>query len=127
MKFIKYLKEADEEEMDLKQEVINFIIENPNPPDSEFHDFADELDVETDELEAIAYSLLTDFWANGRYQEKGQDMEFDEDELAMGIEIEHEHTSSDTVAERIAKDHLTEIPDYYTRLKKMEADAGIKD
>ena len=48
---------------------------------------------------------------------------FDPDELAIGRQIELEHTKSPKVAERIAKDHLREFPDYYTRLRKMEADA----
>ena len=41
----------------------------------------------------------------------------------MGRQIEHEHTDSDDVALMIVKDHLCEIPDYYTRLKKMESEA----
>jgi len=41
-------------------------------------------------------------------------------ELAMGIEIEKEHTSDETLATEIALDHLNEFPDYYTRLKKVE-------
>ena len=46
----------------------------------------------------------------------------DPKELKMGIEIEQEHTNDKIVAERIALDHLAELPDYYTRLKKMEAE-----
>ena len=46
----------------------------------------------------------------------------DKKELAMGIEIEYEHSSNREVAKRIALAHLKEIPDYYTRLKKMEAE-----
>jgi hypothetical protein len=49
------------------------------------------------------------------------DEEFDAKELAMGIEIEMEHTDDAGIAKAIAKDHLKELPDYYTRLKKMEA------
>ncbi len=41
-------------------------------------------------------------------------------EIEMGIKIELEHTTSKKIANEIAMDHLTEIPDYYTRLKKME-------
>jgi hypothetical protein len=41
----------------------------------------------------------------------------------MGIPIEHEHTKDKDLATDIALQHLDEIPDYYTRLKKMEADA----
>ena len=41
----------------------------------------------------------------------------------MGIPIEHEHTKDKDLATDIALQHLDEIPDYYTRLKKMESDA----
>lgn len=44
-------------------------------------------------------------------------------QLGMGKKIEMEHTDYPEVAERIALDHLVEIPDYYTRLKRMEEDA----
>lgn len=43
-----------------------------------------------------------------------------EKEIEMGIKVELEHTDSKRMAKEIAMDHLTEIPDYYTRLKKME-------
>lgn len=53
--------------------------------------------------------------------------------LKQGIEVEHEHGTergADTniggddnqVAARIALSHLKELPDYYPRLKKMEAE-----
>lgn len=41
-------------------------------------------------------------------------------EIQMGIEIELEHTESKEMAEKIAMQHLIELPDYYTRLKKVE-------
>ena len=44
-------------------------------------------------------------------------------QLEMGIPIEHEHTQDKVLATDIALQHLDEIPDYYTRLKKMEASA----
>ena len=47
-------------------------------------------------------------------------------ELNMGIEVEMEHTKNKEIAKDIAMDHLFEIPDYYTRLKKMEKDGNIK-
>ncbi len=37
-----------------------------------------------------------------------------------------EHTDDRDLAMRIALDHLAEIPDYYTRLKKMERKAGAE-
>lgn len=41
-------------------------------------------------------------------------------QLALGIKIEMEHTDDKKIAKEIALDHLYEIPDYYSRLKKME-------
>lgn len=46
-------------------------------------------------------------------------------QLALGLEVEMEHTDDPKVALEIAMDHLTELPDYYTRLNDMEADAEI--
>ena len=51
------------------------------------------------------------------------DVSFIVNQLKMGIPIEHEHTKNKTLATDIALQHLEEIPDYYTRLKKMEASA----
>jgi len=42
------------------------------------------------------------------------------DQLKMGIAVEKEHTSHADVARTIALAHLAELPDYYTKLKKME-------
>ena len=47
----------------------------------------------------------------------------DPKELAMGIEVEYEHTSNREAAKKIALAHLKEFHDYYTRLKKMESEA----
>ena len=46
---------------------------------------------------------------------------FNPKQLKIGIKVEMEHTKSKKVAERIAKDHLREYPNYYTKLVKMEA------
>ena len=51
------------------------------------------------------------------------DVAFIQKQLDMGEPIEHEHTKDHELATDIALQHLDEIPDYYTRLKKMEADA----
>jgi hypothetical protein len=60
-----------------------------------------------------------------------EDGNYNRSELLMGIEVESEHTNCPLKAKIIAKDHLDEIPDYYTRLKKMEDEAkkelGIDD
>ena len=55
---------------------------------------------------------------------------FDPEELAEGIEVELEHTDDIDKAIEIAKDHLKELPDYYSRLEEMEEEGknelGIK-
>lgn len=48
---------------------------------------------------------------------------YDLQQLIMGIEVELEHTKDKMTALEIATDHLEEIPDYYTRLLKMEKEA----
>lgn len=60
--------------------------------------------------------------------------DFDARELGAGIKVEHEHligggyteAEARAKAQEIAMDHLAEIPDYYTRLDKMESEAGVK-
>lgn len=64
---------------------------------------------------------LEDFMKDGR--SKGINDNFDPEQIKMGIEIEYEHTRKMEIARKIAYDHLAEIPDYYTRLAKMEEEA----
>lgn len=45
---------------------------------------------------------------------------FDSEELAKGIKHELEHTDDEDMAKEIAKDHLAEIPNYYTMLDDLE-------
>lgn len=53
----------------------------------------------------------------------GVDVNLINKELEIGTGVEHEHTKSDEKARKIAMDHVAEIPDYYTRLTKMEKQA----
>jgi len=58
---------------------------------------------------------------------------FDIEQFRMGMDVELEHGTSDPktnvtdndalVTGKIALAHLTEFPDYYTRLEKMEIEA----
>lgn len=45
------------------------------------------------------------------------------EQVKKGIKVEKEHTDDEKKAERIALDHLFEMPDYYDRLAKMEKGA----
>lgn len=46
-----------------------------------------------------------------------------EAQIKKGVKIEMEHTDDKERATEIAMDHITEFPDYYDRLIKMEKDA----
>jgi hypothetical protein len=45
---------------------------------------------------------------------------YDLDELLTGIKFEMEHTNDRFIALEIATDHLERIPDYYSRLRRLE-------
>jgi hypothetical protein len=49
---------------------------------------------------------------------------FDQAALREGMRVEREHTSSAKIASEIARDHLTEDPQYYQKLKKVEKGDG---
>ena len=48
------------------------------------------------------------------------DSDFDPKQLEIGIKHEMEHTKDRGIAKEIAKDHLSEDPNYYKKLKKIE-------
>lgn len=123
--FISKTKKADKQE--LYKGVIDLLNDNPNPPDSVVHDWAKEHGYEPSAVETEIYRLATlfaDFLKNGFSVKKGtKEKDVDAQELKWGIEIEKEHAEDIGVRTRISLDHLAEIPDYYTRLRKMESEA----
>ena len=66
----------------------------------------------------------------------GVSNEVDVRELRRGMDVELEHGRRDPLTDvtgddplitaKIALAHLREMPDYYTRLARMEADAGVE-
>lgn len=118
--FKTYIKE--QEIMALRNALMNFFSGNPDPSDKEVHAFAEELGINEHSLEEVIYGIMSDFFSGGLWNEKGRP-QLDERELEMGIEVEMEHTKCPMIAERIARDHLSEITDYYTRLAQMEDEA----
>lgn len=132
----KYFSETTEDipEKDktfLRCAVTKFFTEHPNPDDSEFHALSDKLKISPHELEEVAYELLTGLLKGVGKHKEVPVTKFDPEQVKMGLEVEKEHTDSPAIAQQITKDHLAEIPDYYTRLKKMEDEAkksmGKKD
>ena len=83
---------------------------------------ADKLGVTFRELNTMSDEELISIINNIGEHDFVPDDKFDPKELARGVEVEREHTQSNLVAKLVAKDHLAEIPDYYTRLDRMEAE-----
>ena len=77
----------------------------------------------TDATKEAADIGLRDLTGEGQGQ---PDSKYANNQLKTGILVEKEHTENPKIAKAIAKDHLEEIPDYYTRLKKMESNAEKK-
>lgn len=108
-----------EEEKSIEDKIIGFFRKNPNPSDKIVHSFANDESIDEHKFEEIIYKLFSKYVSIGKNKDK-KDSEFDSKELKLGIKVEMEHTDDETIAKAIAKDHLSELPDYYTRLVKME-------
>lgn len=109
----------------LQADIVKWFIDNPYPEDSKVHAFAEEKGMDPDKFEAIIYKILSSVLCEGK--SKGKDIKHDPKELEMGIKVEMEHTTCPIISRKIALDHLVEIKDYYTRLAKMEKEAGITE
>jgi 3-hydroxyisobutyrate dehydrogenase-like beta-hydroxyacid dehydrogenase len=128
MKFSEYLKEAKEKSP--KDAIVQLFTNNSKVTDEDVHTLADKMGIDKHKFEEIIYGLLTSFFNKGKYNSK-KSVKIDEKELKLGIKVEMEHTDDVVIAERIAKDHLAEIPGtgnndgYYSLLERMEA--GVYD
>ena len=61
------------------------------------------------------------------FKEVNPKVSYDPEELKKGIEVELEHTNYKAIATIIAKHHLAEDKEYYTKLKKVESKAKSED
>ena len=61
----------------------------------------------------------------GGEADKKSPADFDKKQLAIGIKSEMEHTNDKHIAAEIAMDHLSEDPEYYAKLKKMENESTV--
>jgi hypothetical protein len=110
-----------------KEEIIKFLSDNPKSSDPQIHKLSDDLGIDTHVFESYIYEILGSFLGAGRAKKGGvTEKDVDPKELKMGIKVEMEHTTNPVLAKRIALDHLAEIDDYYTRLAKMESEAGVE-
>jgi hypothetical protein len=61
------------------------------------------------------------------FKEVNPEIDYDPEELKKGIEVELEHTNYKAIATIIAKHHLAEDPQYYTKLKAVESKPKSED
>jgi hypothetical protein len=77
------------------------------------HDYAKEMEIKGEGEESVCIEDLA--------KKHGVSLEDIQHELEMGIKVETEHTKNFDIATKIALDHLSEDPHYYTKLAKMES------
>jgi uncharacterized alkaline shock family protein YloU len=83
-------------------------------------DLARKLGISIKELTKLSDEEIETILKNIGKHDFVPDSNFNKNELKKGIKVEREHTNSLLVAKLVATDHLVELPDYYTRLEKME-------
>lgn len=142
MRLKRYITEKSMEE--IHQAIIEFLKKNPSPPDEDIHAMAEKMGIEPDEFEEHVYMILgkmlkkknEDKVAGGKAdkatpesvaKKHGVSVDKINKEIQMGIKVELEHTDDKKLAKEIALDHMMEMPDYYTKLKKMEKEAGVEE
>lgn len=114
---VKNLREDDEPAACTSCELLKFLNENP---ETTYKELNDEFESGVDEFLLQQAKRVATLLFGGK--SKGISEEgVDPKELEMGIKVEMEHTDDPVIAKKIALDHLSELPDYYTRLKKMES------
>lgn len=107
--------------------LIQFFMNQEVVTDKELHAWCEANGKDVAEVEQRIYSMLKALIKGVGKHAHVPDSEFDPEQLKMGIKVEQEHTNDPGVAKIISKDHLSEIPTYYSLLKQMEKDAGVEE
>lgn len=102
----------------MEEKIAKFLKENPKLDNQKLKEFCMNEGITSAVFYGYLYDMLGAFWGAGESLEF--DGEYDPEQLEMGIKVEMEHTTNQLIAERIAKDHLAEMSDYYTKLAIME-------
>ena len=105
--------------------IIDYLESNPTTDDEAFHEFAESQGFDIHQAEAIAYALAGKyvmFLRGGRASQNNLDPNsVDPEQLQMGMQVESEHSDDPATQKKIAMDHLSEDPQYYTKLQQMES------
>lgn len=71
-------------------------------------------------IKSMGKSLESDVIPGG-LSDKKSDKDFDPKLVKEGVKVELEHTSDPKIAKEISQDHLSESPNYYKMLRKLES------
>jgi hypothetical protein len=128
-KINKYLKKLNEHmiypDTIIQKKIIDYLGDSRNIVYERITDFAEHLGIEREKLIDVMYDLMVSFLAAGKSY--GYQGFYNAEQLKAGTIVEAEHSSNPLLAEKIAKDHLCEIPNkYYDYLKAMEKYAEKK-
>lgn len=103
-------------------EVLLFFRENPSSSRQDLLALDKALGVSKEEIENLEFDLCKALCSRiGKHVSHGVE-KVDAAELEKGIQHEAEHTNDQYLARLIALDHLYELPDYYSRLSKIDKD-----
>lgn len=114
---------GDSPEITMKSKLLEFISIKKEPREEDFGDFAHRFGYDFEDVVFSLGQLVRELSVGIGKHNNVSDDSFDQVQLVIGEKIELEHTDSKVIARSIAKDHLSEIKDYYTRLVKMEREA----
>ena len=120
--FKDFIEENEPVDENLKDHVIKLFETEKHVSNMEINTLSIEHGYSIIEINQMIYRLLNSFFYYGNYQDKVRtdaNFSIDKDALRKGIKEEYEHTNDKSLAEKIAKDHLTITPEYYTLLKKL--------
>lgn len=120
------LLEATVSKEDLQKAIFKLISSKKKIVDDDVHSLANRLSISIERVEDEMYMMLKSFASKFGKHNDVPDDKFDPEQLKKGIAVEQEHTNDPFIAKLIAKDHLSEVADYYSRLEKMEKSAGIE-
>jgi len=120
MNLTTYIKESSQKSLKEKSDILKAkLIKRFNFDKKvtikELEQIAKENDKTPEEIFEMVFEILNHFLYR-RYEKFTGNKE----ELKSGIKEESEHSDEPLIAEIIAKDHLKQVPNYYSLLKKIE-------
>ena len=123
-----YMYATNNSRIAAKDRLIDYLHKNPHSNIYQLRQWAEEENLAEDmNIEDLAFEIIAEysqFLKGGLWNESGMPS-VDDEELEIGVQLEYKHTKNVSDAKRIAKNNLSEIPDYYTRLIEMKKAAGL--